>query len=167
MAPSAPTTGAGEAPNATPELAATLGDDGNNLEVLVSQGYTLPVRIQASREFRTWFTNVNKEGGPVLARAGALLGVLRDLQAKPAVESATLKRVRQAARHEIWRVAHPFDPAVAVRVLCWFPDDETVVVALIGGDKAGISDVWYDSATRRAEAGVDQWLREQQAKDER
>ena len=79
------------------------------------------MRIQASREFSTWFTNIKNEGGPVLTRAGALLGALRDLQAKPAVESATLKRVRQATRHEIWRVAHPFDPAVAVRVLCWFP----------------------------------------------
>jgi hypothetical protein len=48
----------------------------------------------------------------------------------------------------------------------WFPDDETAVVALIGGDKAGISDVWYDSVTRRAEAGVDQWLREQRTKEE-
>jgi hypothetical protein len=104
--------------------------------------------------------------GPILTRAGALRGVLRDLQAKPTVESATLKRVRQATRHEIWRIAHPFDPAVAVRILCWFPDDETAVVALIGGDKAGISDVWYESATRRAEAEVDQWLREQQTKEE-
>jgi len=69
--------------------------------------------------------------------------------------------VRQARHHEIWRVAHPYDPAVAVRVLCWFPDDHTVVVALIGGDKAPIGDIWYDSATTtRAEAAVDQWLRE-------
>jgi hypothetical protein len=72
---------------------------------------------------------------------------------KPVKESATLKRVRQARRHEIWRVAHTFDPTVAVRILCWFPDDETAVV-LIGGDKAGISDIWYDSATPRAEAGL-------------
>jgi hypothetical protein len=93
-------------------------------------------------------------GGLVLTRAGALLGVLRDLQAKPTLESATLKRVRQATRHEIWRVAHPYDPAVAVRVLCWFPDDETAVGA-DRGDKVGISDVWYDSATRRAEAEAD------------
>ena len=63
-------------------------------------------------------------------------------------------------------MAPPFDPAVAVRILCWFPVDETAVVALIGGDKAGISDVWYDSATLRAEGAVDQWLREHETKDE-
>lgn len=101
-----------------------------------------------------------------MTRAAALLGVLRDLPAKPTEETATFKRVRQATRHEIWRVAHPFDPEVAVRVLCWFPDDDVAVVALIGGDKAGVSDVWYDSATRRAEGEVDQWLREQETKDE-
>ena len=48
---------------------------------------------------------------------------------------------------------------VAVRVLCWFPEAGTVVVALIGGDKASIGDLWYDSATPRAELAVDQWLR--------
>lgn len=101
-----------------------------------------------------------------MTRTGALLGVLRGLSAKPTEETATLKRVRQATRYEIWRVAHPFDPEVAVRILCWFPDDDVAVVALIGGDKAGISDVWYDSATRRAEAEVDRWLREQEARDE-
>ena len=124
------------------------------------------MRIQASREFSSWFGNVKKEGGRTLTRAAALLAVLRDLPSKPTEDSATLKRVRQATRHEIWRIAHPFDPEVAVRVLCWFPDDDLAVVALIGGDKAGISDVWYDSATVRAEAEVDQWLREREARSD-
>ncbi len=64
--------------------------------------------------------------------------------APPSAESATFKRVRQARRHEIWRVAHPFDATVAVRILCWFPEDhtETVVVALVGGDKKMIQDLW-------------------------
>lgn len=90
------------------------------------------MRIQAGREFGTWFASVRKEGGVLLARTADLLGALRDLQAKPTEESATFKRVRQASRHEIWRVAHPFDPDVAVRILCWFPAErpETVVVAL-------------------------------------
>ncbi len=61
----------------------------------------------------------------------------------------------------MWRVAHPYDPAVAIRVLCWFPNDKTVVVALVGGDKSGIGDNWYDSATVRAEAAIDDWLRQQ------
>ena len=118
--------------------------------------------MHAGREFTTWFAGVKKEGGVLLARTADLLGALRDLRAKPVEESATFKRVRQARRHEIWRVAHPFDPHVAVRILCWFPSEqpETVVIALIGGDKKVIQDLWYDSATPRAEAAVDQWMRQ-------
>ena len=121
------------------------------------------VRIQGSREFRTWFAHVRGEGGVLLARTADLLGALRELPAPPSEESATFKRVRQARRHDIWRVAHPFDAAVAVRILCWFPDDQTesVVIALVAGDKKMIQDLWYDSATPRAEAAVDQWIRQQ------
>ena len=124
------------------------------------------MRIHAGREFGVWFRNTMEAGGPTLTWAGALRGVLRDLPAKPTEETSTLKHVRQAHRHEIWRVAHPYDPEVAVRILCWFPDDDTAVVALIGGNKAWISDVWYDSATVRAEAAVDQWIRERKAKEQ-
>lgn len=124
------------------------------------------MRIQASREFNAWFDNLKRTGGPLLTRTASLLAVLRDLLEKPAEDSASLKRVRQARRHEIGRVAHPFDPQVAVRILCWFPDDETAVVALLGGDKGGISDVWYDSATVRAEAAVDQWKREHETEEQ-
>ena len=88
---------------------------------------------------------------------------MRFLRTLPAVPTddlpPTLKRVRQARRHPIWRVSHPYEPEVAVRILCWFPDADTAVVALIGGDKASIGDLWYDSATQRAELVVDQWLR--------
>jgi hypothetical protein len=97
----------------------------------------------------------------------ALLQALVDLPEKPAVESATFKRVRQARRHELWRVAHPFRPAVAVRVICWFPDDENVVVGLLGFDKKAIGDVFYASAAIRGEAMVDQWLRERGGGDVR
>ena len=98
----------------------------------------------------------------LLARASDLLGALRELRAKPDEESATFKRVRQARRHDIWRVAHPFDHDVAVRILCWFPDErpDTAVVALVGGDKKVIQNLWYDSATPRAEAIIDQWIRQ-------
>lgn len=125
------------------------------------------MRLEASREFTTWLRGAREKGGPLLTRAAALLAHLRDLHTEPTEESATLKRVRQARRHQIWRVAHPYDPAVAVRVLCWFPDDHTAVVALVGGDKAPIGDIWYDSATPRAEAAVDQWLREHKEPEER
>jgi hypothetical protein len=66
-----------------------------------------------------------------------MLAELQDLEKKPQEASATYKRVRQARRHELWRVGHPFDERVAVRIICWFPDDSTVVVAVVGFDKAG------------------------------
>ena len=34
------------------------------------------------------------------------------------------------------------------------------MIALIGGDKKVIQDLWYDSATPRAQAAVDQWMRQ-------
>lgn len=49
-----------------------------------------------------------------------------------------------------------------MRLIVWFPDPQQVVVALVGFDKAQLGDVWYDSAAVRAEAIVDQWLREQE-----
>lgn len=120
------------------------------------------MRIEAGREFCAWLGEVQKGTGPARTWALALLDHLRNLPERPREETATLKRVRQARRHEIWRLAHPFDPDAAVRILCWFPDQHTAVIALIGGDKVRIGDVWYDSATPRAEAAVDQWQREHQ-----
>jgi hypothetical protein len=78
----------------------------------------------------------------------------------PRQETATLKRVRQARRHEPWRLAHPYHPDVAVRIIVWFPDPATAVIALVGFDKARLGDVWYASAAARSEVLVDQWLRE-------
>jgi hypothetical protein len=65
--------------------------------------------------------------------------------AKPDEESPTFKRVRQARRHEVWRVAHPYDPDVAVRIICWFPANDQIVLALAGLDKKPIGDVFYSS----------------------
>ncbi len=60
----------------------------------------------------------------------------------------------------MWRVAHPYDPAVAVRIICWFPGDTEVVIALVGFDKKTIGDVSCASAAARGEAMVDAWLRQ-------
>jgi hypothetical protein len=65
------------------------------------------VIVDWTEEFDRWLTNAEEQGGRLLVTAGALLGALNDLSAKPIEESATLKRVRQARRHELWRVAHP------------------------------------------------------------
>lgn len=95
-----------------------------------------------------------------LVMYAALLDALKDLQEKPAHESATFCRVRQAKKHELWRVAHPFDPDVAVRIIVWFPRTGGVVVTVFSFDKAKLGDIWYDRAAKEGQAMVDQWLRE-------
>lgn len=128
------------------------------------------MEIEYGREFQTWLDNLLKakdedaESRTRLELALALLGVLRDLEASPVGETATLKRVRQCRRYPVWRLAHPFVQGVAIRILAWFPNAKTVVVALVGGDKAPIGDVWYASASPRAEAAIDQWRREQETR---
>ena len=111
-------------------------------------------------EFDRWLTNAEEQGGKLLEVAVALLQALNDLPAKPDEESPTFKRVRQARRHELWRVAHPYDPDVAVRIICWFPGNDHVVLALVGFDKKAIGDVFYASAAARGEALVEAWLRQ-------
>ena len=123
--------------------------------------------VEWTEEFDSWFDHAEKQGGRLLIIAVALLQALTDLPAKPAEESATFKRVRQARRHELWRVAHPFDPHVAVRIICWFPADDEVVIALIGFDKKAIGYVFYASAAARGEALVDAWLRQKGNSDDR
>jgi hypothetical protein len=118
-------------------------------------------------EFDRWLTNAEEQGGRLLEAAVALLKELNDLPARPDEETATFKRVQQARRHELWRVAHPFDPDVAVRLICWFPSDEEVVIALVGFDKKTIGDVFYTSASARGEALVDALLRQKGRPDDR
>lgn len=99
----------------------------------------------------------------VLILVTAALKHLADLTEPPTrdTETATLKWVRQSNRYPLWRVSHPYREEVAVRLICWFPpDSETVVVALFVGDKARIGDVFYNSVGTRADALIDQWLRE-------
>jgi hypothetical protein len=124
------------------------------------------VRIEWSEEFDHLLAQAEKEAShgndTTLVLLGALLTELRALESEPTEESATFKLVRQARRHRLWRVAHPYRHGAAVRIICWFTGGGTVVVALVGFDKARLGDVWYDSATIRAEALVDQWLREEE-----
>jgi hypothetical protein len=67
------------------------------------------VIVDWTDEFDRWLTHAEEQGERLLAVATALLQELNSLPAKPAEESATFKRVQQARRHELWRVAHPFD----------------------------------------------------------
>ena len=114
--------------------------------------------VDSPEEFDCWFTNVEKQGGRLLATTVALLQALTDLPAKPTEESATFNGTANP-RHQPAR-AHPFDPDFAVRIICWFPTEQRVVIALVGFDKKAIGDVFYASAAVRGEALVDAWLRQ-------
>jgi hypothetical protein len=118
------------------------------------------VIVDWPEDFGRRLDHIEAQGGRLLEVTVALLQVLTDLPRKPSVESATFKRVRQARRHELWREAHPFDAEVAVRIICWFPNDDTAVIALLSFDKKTVGDVFYASAAARGEALVDSWLRQ-------
>jgi hypothetical protein len=125
------------------------------------------MRIDWTDSFDRYLTRLEEEASTddqvAVARLdhlAALLDALRDLPVKPESEGATLKRVRQARRHDLWRVAHPFHPDVAVRVIVWFPTDQHAVVVVFGFDKAKSGDVWYGRAANEGQANVDEWLRQ-------
>ncbi|MGH3087177.1 MAG: hypothetical protein ACRDSJ_07655 [Rubrobacteraceae bacterium] len=86
------------------------------------------------------------------------LNYLKALDAKPNEDTATLKRVRQSGKHQVWRVSHPYDPRTAVRLICWFDEDsDTVVVALFANDKVAMGDVFYNSVGSRADQIISEW----------
>jgi len=125
------------------------------------------MEVEWGREFERALERAEKEAnsGDQVANARyqyllALLGELEDLHGRPEFESRTFKRVRQAKRYELWRVAHPYHSSVAVRIIAWFPSNEKAVLALFAFDKAKLGDIWYDRATRESEANLDQWRRE-------
>lgn len=97
------------------------------------------------------------------------LTYLKNLDAEPTEDTATLKRVRQSKKYPVWRLSHPYDPDAAVRIICWFDDvNDTVVVTLFGTDKAPLGDVFYDSVGSRSDQQIDQWKRENEGeRDER
>jgi DNA-binding XRE family transcriptional regulator len=85
---------------------------------------------------------------------------LRSLASPPGqdAETATLRKVRQSRRHQLWRVSPAYHPEVAVRLSCWFPPESgTVVVAVFAAEKAKLGDVFYDSVAARADPMIDQW----------
>jgi len=132
------------------------------------------VELRRSRQFKAWVDALVAQ-----ARAGdasALrmaryaydeLDYLRQLTAPPTEDTATLKRVRQAKRYPVWRLSHPFDEQMALRIVCWFDDESgVVVVALFANDKATMGDVFYDTAGSRADQAIDQWKRENGGADD-
>ena len=121
-------------------------------------------------DFGRWLDRVEDEARSgdersrtILTFAARALDQLRNLADAPdeAVETATLRWVRQSRRYRLWRVSHAFHTEVAVRLICWFPPGAgTVVVALFAADKARLGDVFYDGVAARADPMIDQWKRE-------
>lgn len=101
-----------------------------------------------------------------LARATDALAQLRNLTEPPPADIPDLRRVRQSKEFQVWRTAHPFDPDIAFRLICWFPpDNTTIVVALFGADKAQMGDVFYNSVGNRADAAIRQWTYQTREED--
>lgn len=96
----------------------------------------------------------------VLALVDAQMTVLQRLPGAPAEDGATLRRVAQSGKHQVWRVSHPYSPDHAVRLIVWFPPEEPdrVVVVLFGADKAQMGDIFYSSVGSRADAAIETHL---------
>jgi hypothetical protein len=130
--------------------------------------------VQWSDEFGQWLLKLqrkSREGHTYSRRqlelVTAQLVRLRRLEGPPAEDTAALRRVRQSKRYTIWRLSHPYEDGIAVRLIAWFPpNSDEVVVALFAGEKARIGDVFYDSVGHRADMAIQQWLREQARKKE-
>lgn len=128
------------------------------------------MEIDWPKQFGDWLDRIDADAdrGDSYARltrkyVAEALTVLRELPEPPNEDTETgdLKRVRQRRRYELWRVSHPFDASVAVRLICWFPPrTDTAVVALFAGDKARLGDVWYNSVAAQADPLIDAWKRE-------
>lgn len=122
--------------------------------------------IDWTSEFGDWLDRLEVDAAtdPIARRrfnhVTAQLVELQQLDGVPDSDTAVLKRVRQSRRYTVWRVSHPFDPDVVVRLIVWFTDDGTAVVALFAGDKVRMGDVFYNSVGTRADAAIDSWKRE-------
>lgn len=128
--------------------------------------------IHRSGQFKRWVDQLvvkAKAGDPVALRMAKHvvdeLDYLQALDAEPDEDTATLKWVRQSKKYRVWRLSHPFDPLMAVRIICWFdPLSDAVVVVLFAADKAPMGDVFYDSVGNRADQAIDQWKIENEGK---
>lgn len=100
----------------------------------------------------------------------AALEQLKSLPAPPTADTASLRRVIQRKRYELWRTSHPYEAGIAVRLICWFTPGGEVVVAVLSGEKASSGDVWYETVAARADPLIDLWrqrrARERQTRTE-
>jgi hypothetical protein len=131
--------------------------------------------VTTGRNFRSWFVALQHTARPdnpdVLERdladlrftqTSTFLTRLAQMSSAPDEDDPPfLKRIRQRTRYQLWRLGHPYHPEICVRLIVHFHRD-AAVVALVGGDKRGVSDQWYDTASRRAEQDLDQYYRLQE-----
>lgn len=101
-----------------------------------------------------------------LELVAASLEQLKKLSGPPDGDTASLRRVAQRKRYELWRTSHPYEEGNAVRLICWFTPARDVVVAILNGEKASIGDVWYESVANRADPLIDLWLQREARKEE-
>jgi hypothetical protein len=128
---------------------------------------SINVLIDWTLEFDQWLDRLearaadgDQSASATLMYVLAELDYLQNLEVQPTDDTATLMRVRQSRKYQVWRVSHPFDQNVAIRLICWFPTDSQVIVVLFAGDKARIGDAFYDSVGTRADALIQQWKRQ-------
>lgn len=123
------------------------------------------VRITESSRYTQWRAHAVADAQHGQEAEILLLAMeqrLLSLSGPPDEETAMLRRVVQARRHELWRVSHPFRKGLALRIICYFPNKHSVVLAVMGFNKVPVGDIWYSRAAQEGQAVVDQYLREQQ-----
>lgn len=130
------------------------------------------MEVHRSQQFKRWVDDLVAKAKAGDERAIRMakhvldeLNYIRELDGDPDGDTATLKRVRQSRKHRVWRLSHPFDEDMAVRIICWFdPQSEVVVVVLFAADKAVMGDVFYDSVGARADQEIEKWIFEKKGK---
>lgn len=134
--------------------------------------HTWSVEVHRSQQFRRWVDElvVKAKAGDERAVRTARhvldeLNFIKNLDSEPAEDTATLKWVRQSRKNRVWRLSHPFDADIPVRIICWFdPQSKVVVVVLFAADKAAMGDVFYDSVGPRADQEIAKWVFEMEGK---
>ena len=121
--------------------------------------------VDWTSEFDRWWENLESKSVHLTKRIAttvlAQMKFLTDLESKPEENMATLRTVAQSKKHRLWRVSHPYEKDIAVRLIVWFPpDDAAVVIVALGANKAPMGDIFYDGVANRADAAIDKWLQE-------
>ncbi len=130
------------------------------------------MQVHRSAQFKRWVDGVVAKAKAGDDRALRIakhvldeLNYIRNLESEPDEDTATLKRVRQSRTYRVWRLSHPYDQDMAVRIICWFdPQSDVVVVVLFAADKAAMGDRFYDSVGSRADQEIEKWIVETEGK---